>query len=44
MGTQVIEQVLAFLAVTCWALAPRAIFPVLRILILIYGFGIGPAQ
>jgi hypothetical protein len=41
-GPFVILQLMAFLAVTCWAVAPRLMIPVVRMLILIYGLGIGP--
>jgi hypothetical protein len=37
-----ILHLLAFLAVICWALDPRAVFPTLKTLVLIYGFGLGP--
>lgn len=35
-------DIVAFALVTCWSVAPGRVIPVLRFLVVLYGFGVGP--
>jgi hypothetical protein len=41
-GSVLVTQVLAFAAVTGWAVAPRTAIPLLRAALVLYAFGIMP--